>query len=234
MYKFATVVLIVLSASCAPHKYHYFFEPVEPPTTDIPTYSTKANQVNPIAGNDVSNRSIELVIYEKQSAIIEAGIVSQNDTVPRPAQDSSSHARSTKEANKKAFREKKKAYHEAKKVYRQQRFIDWPDKATKKVAVKKAHDEMERAYAEARKAYGATKNKRFNGFAIAGAALFLVGFFCLTYPQTALVFAILGFVTSVLGLKSRIWGLSVASLITAAVIISFYIFMSIVLGESYT
>ena len=99
-----------------------------------------------------------------------------------------------------------------------------------KEARKQRYEDKRKAYQEAKKAYAATKNKRFDGFAYAGALFFTVAFLCLMYPGTALVFAILGLISSVLGLKSRIWGLSVGSLIAAGVILSLYMFMSIVLG----
>jgi len=95
---------------------------------------------------------------------------------------------------------------------------------------KQLREEDKKAYLEARKEYAATKDKRFDGFAIAGAVFFTVATLSLMYPGTAIVFAILGLFSSVLGLKSRIWGLSVASLICAGVILSLYIFMSIILG----
>lgn len=99
-----------------------------------------------------------------------------------------------------------------------------------KEARKQRYEEKRKAYLEARKAYAATKDKRFDGFAIAGAVFFTAAVLCLMYPGAAIILAILGLFSSVLGLKSRIWGLSVAALICAGVICSLYIFMSIMLG----
>ena len=95
---------------------------------------------------------------------------------------------------------------------------------------KRLHQEKKKAYLEAKKAYAATKDKRMDGFAIAGAVFFTVAFLCIAYPGAALVFAIFGLAASILGLKSRIWGLSAAALIGAGVILTLYILMSVILG----
>ena len=105
-----------------------------------------------------------------------------------------------------------------------------PDPTTdSKAERKRLHQEKKNAYLEAKKAYAATKDKRMDGFAIAG-AVFTVAFLCIQYPGAALVFAIFGLAASILGLKSRIWGLSAAALIGAGVILTLYIFMSVLLG----
>ena len=102
---------------------------------------------------------------------------------------------------------------------------------SEKEAQKQLYEEKQKAYQEARKAYAATKKKRFDVFAIAAPILFTIAFFSLPYPGVALVFAILGFVASILGFKSRVWGLALGSLIFASVILVFYIYMTLLLGE---
>jgi hypothetical protein len=99
-----------------------------------------------------------------------------------------------------------------------------------KARKKQLYEEKKKAYLEAKKAYGDTKNKRLDGFAIAAPILFTIAFFCLSYPPVAVVFAILGLFAGVLGMKSRIWGLALASLIAASVILVLYIYMTLLLG----
>jgi hypothetical protein len=96
---------------------------------------------------------------------------------------------------------------------------------------KQLYEEKKKAYREAKKAYAGTKNKRLDGFAVAGALLFTIAFFCIPNPPVAAVFAILGLIASVVGMKSRIWGLALASLIAASVILVLYIYMSLLIGE---
>ncbi|HEY5916622.1 MAG TPA: hypothetical protein VIU13_04450, partial [Chryseolinea sp.] len=100
------------------------------------------------------------------------------------------------------------------------------DSYQKKAERKRLHQEKEKAYQEAKKAYAATKDKRFDGFAIAGAVFFTASFLCMFYPGAAIVFAVLGLIASILGLKSRIWGLSAAALIGAGVVLTLYIFLN--------
>jgi len=102
---------------------------------------------------------------------------------------------------------------------------------TSKQAKKKAYEDKKKAYLEAKQAYAATKNKRLDGFAIAGPVLFTIAFLCMAYPVAAVWFGILGLASCIIGLKSRIWGLSLASLIAAGVMLTFYIYMSIILGS---
>ena len=105
-----------------------------------------------------------------------------------------------------------------------------PNPQSEKARKKQLYAEKKKAYLEAKKAYGDTKNKRLDGFAIAAPILFTIAFFCLPYPPVALVFAILGLFAGVLGMRSRIWGLALASLIAASVILVFYIYMTLLLG----
>ena len=101
---------------------------------------------------------------------------------------------------------------------------------SEKARKKQLYEEKKKAYLEAKKAYSDTKNKRFDGFAIAAPILFTIAFFCLPYPPVAVLFAIFGLFAGVLGMKSRIWGLALASLIAASVILILYIYMTLLLG----
>ena len=105
-----------------------------------------------------------------------------------------------------------------------------PSPQSEKAKKKQLYEEKKKAYLDAKKAYGDTKNKRLDGFAIAAPILFTIAFFCLPYPPVALVFAILGLVAGILGMKSRIWGMALASLIVASVILVFYIYIVLLLG----
>jgi hypothetical protein len=105
-----------------------------------------------------------------------------------------------------------------------------PSPQSEKAKKKQLYEEKKKAYLDAKKAYGDTKNKALDGFAIAAPILFTIAFFCLPYPPAAVVFAILGLFAGVLGMKSGIWGLALASLIAASVILVLYIWMTLLLG----
>ncbi|HMG89524.1 MAG TPA: hypothetical protein VK589_05680 [Chryseolinea sp.] len=108
-----------------------------------------------------------------------------------------------------------------------------PNSQTEKEAKKKMYLEKKKAYMEAKKAYAATKDKRKDGFAVAGAIFFTVAFLCLaSYSGVAIVFGILGLIASILGLKSRLWGMSVGVLIAAGVILTLYIILHIMITGS--
>ena len=108
-----------------------------------------------------------------------------------------------------------------------------PSPQSEKARKKQIYEEKKKAYLEAKKAYASSsKDKRFDGFAIAAPFLFTIAVFCMPYPPVAVVFAILGLFAGVLGMKSRIWGLALASLIAASVILIFYIYMTLLLGGS--
>jgi len=104
-----------------------------------------------------------------------------------------------------------------------------PDSLSERHARKKIYLDKRKAYIEAKKTLVDTKKKR-DGFAIVGAILFTVGVLSIMHPVTALVFGSLGLIASILGLKSRIWGLSLGVIIATGAVLVLYLYYTLLLG----
>jgi hypothetical protein len=230
MCKLIFVTLLVLCFSCASPKYVYYFDSYKSAKNDSAASIHAVDPTSLTASNNLSIESLEPEIQTERTVLIDTGKVA-NDTLPQREKDTKYYSRETKQAKKRAYIEKKKAYLDARKNYQRQGQVDWPNQAVRKEARRKAHDEMTKAYAEAKVAYAATKNRRLDGYAILGAVLLTVGFLSISYPVGAIWFLTLGLISSIIGLKSRIWGLSAAMLIATGVVLTLYTILSMMVIE---
>lgn len=95
---------------------------------------------------------------------------------------------------------------------------------------KKIYEEKKKEKVEASDGRASKKSKKLNGFAIAGPILLTVAFLVGASPVAFIFFGTLGLIATIVGFKSKLWGLSLATMIALGVLIIvsvyYYLLMS--------
>jgi len=210
------VVVVMLIVACSAPKSIYYFNESNNLKTEARTpliiESTKgfdSEGMLTLADDNSLTASVGNEKYRYTTVRLDTGKVPGDSLRKKP------NRRLTKEEYKKAYQEKQQIYEERKRAY----------------------EEKDAAYKEMREVRAANKDKRKDIFTVLGAILIsvavvslLLGFATSTLGVLALIVGIPGVVFSLIGLKSRIWGMSVAFLIIAAVVASMYLAFAVVYG----
>jgi len=214
----AVAIVMLFFACSAPKSVYYFNE-----SSNLKTEARSPSIIESTKGFDSEGA---LALTDGNSLTASVGKESYQHTtvrldtgkVPTDSLQKKPNRPLTKEEYKKAYKEKEQLYEERKRAY----------------------EEKDAAYKEMRGVRAANKDKRKDIFTVLGAILISVAIVSLIASVStaslgvlALIVGIPGVIFSIIGLKSRIWGMSVAFLIIAAVAASMALAYAVLYNQTY-